>query len=114
MEITTIQKYIHTTPRKLRLAADLVRDRKPIQALEILQFTNKAAALPLSKAIKTALANAKMQNLDAEALVFKKLEVNEGPKMKRFRAGAKGRAKRYIKKMSQIKVVLGENNGTKN
>lgn len=116
MEITTIQKYIHTSPRKLRLVADMVRNTTPGRALEMLQFTNKAATEPLSKAIKTALANAKAQNLDQENLVFKKLEVDEGPKMKRFRAGAKGRAKPYKKRMSQIKIVLSEEkgeNGTK-
>lgn len=116
MEIMTIQKYIHTSPRKLRLVADTIRNTTPGRALEMLQFTNKAAAEPLSKAIKTAIANAKAQNLDQENLVFKKLEVDEGPKMKRFRAGAKGRAKPYKKRMSRIKIVLsggkGEN-GTK-
>lgn len=106
MEITTNQKYIGSTPRKLRLVADMVRKMNPAQALLTLGFTPKYAAQYLSKAIKTALANAKIQKLDAEKLVFKRIEINEGPKLKRFRAGTRGRAKPYVKRMSHIKIVL--------
>ncbi len=91
--------------------ADMVRNMKPLKALLALQFANKAAALPLLKAIKTVLANAKMQNLNEEKLVFKKMEINEGSVMKRFRAGSKGRAKRYKKRLSHIKIVLEEEGG---
>jgi len=108
MQITTIQKNIHTTPRKLALVADMVRSMAPAKALIALQFTNKTAAGPLSKAIKTVLANARCQNLDSENLVFEKIEINEGPVMKRFRAGSKGRVKRYKKRMSHIKIVLSD------
>lgn len=84
----------------------MVRKMTPRQALQTLMFTNKVATEPLSKAIKTALSNAKQQNLDQESMVFKKIEINEAPKMKRFRAGTKGRVKRYVKRMSHIKIVL--------
>ncbi|MDO8638101.1 MAG: 50S ribosomal protein L22 [Candidatus Daviesbacteria bacterium] len=106
MEITQIQKNLHNSPRKLRLVADLVRNQNPTQALLTLRFTSNAAASPLSKAIQTALGNAKAQNIDGNNLVFKSLEINEGQKMKRFRAGARGRVKRYVRKMSHIKIVL--------
>lgn len=108
MEIIAIQKYIHNSPRKMRLVADLVRNMTPAQALVSLQFTNKAAALPLTKAINTALANAKQKNLDSEKLSFKTLEINEGPKLKRFHAQARGRVNPYKKKMSHIKIVLSD------
>lgn len=106
MEITSIQKNIHNSPRKMRLVVDMVRQMKPSVAISSLQFTNKAAALSLSKAIKTVLGNAKQQNLDLSQMIFKTIEVNEGVKMKRFRAGTKGRAKPYKKRLSQIKIVL--------
>lgn len=106
MEIITIQKNIHSSPRKLRLVADMVRKMKPGTALQALQFTNKAAALPLSKAIKTVLANAKVLNIGEEDVAFKKIEINEGPMMKRIRAGSRGRANPYKKRSSQIKIVL--------
>lgn len=111
MEITQIQKNLHHSPRKLRLVADLVRGQKPTRALLTLRFTHKAAAPPLSKAIQTALGNAKSQNIDENNLIFKSLEINEGQKMKRFRAGTRGRVKRYVKKMSHIKIVLSDEKG---
>lgn len=106
MEITTIQKYIHTSPRKLRLVADMVRKMEPAKALDILKFTPKMAAKDLSKAVKTVIANAKQSGLEENKLVFKSIEINEGPRMKRVRAGSKGRAKPYQRKMSHIKIVL--------
>lgn len=111
MEITQIQKNLHHSPRKLRLVADLIRRQKPTQALLTLRFTRKAAAIPLSKAIQTALGNAKSQKIDESNLTFKSLEINEGQKMKRFRAGTRGRVKRYVKKMSHIKIVLSDEKG---
>lgn len=104
MEVTSIQKYIHSTPRKLRLVTDMVRKMEPGQALEALKFADQAAAKDLSAAIKTALANAKVKGM--EQVTFKTVEINEGPKMKRFRAGTRGRAKPYKKRMSHIKIIL--------
>ncbi|OGE15019.1 50S ribosomal protein L22, partial [Candidatus Daviesbacteria bacterium GWA1_38_6] len=104
MQIQTIQKFIHTSPRKLRLVSDMVRKMEPEKALESLRFTNKAAAGELVKAIQTVLANAKQKGM--EKVSFEKIEINEGPKMKRFRAGAKGRAKPYKRRMAHIKIVL--------
>lgn len=106
MEITTIQKHVHTSPRKLKLVADMVRTMKPASALNTLRFTNKAAADPLAKAIKTVLANARQQNLSEESLSFKALEINEGPSGRRYHAGTRGRAKPYKKRTSHIKIVL--------
>lgn len=106
MEVTTIQKHIHTSPRKLKLVADMVRRMKPASALRTLKFTNKGAATPLSKAIETVLANAKQQNLVEEKLTFAKIEINEGPAGKRYHAGTRGRAKPYKKRTSHIKIVL--------
>ena len=111
MEVKTTQKYMHTSTRKLQLVADMVRKMKPLLALRTLHFTNKAAAESLSKAIKTSLANAKQRGIEAENLTFKKLEINEGPSMDRIRAGSKGRAKPYKKRMSHIKIVLSDGEG---
>ena len=112
MQAYTIQKNIGHSPRKMRLVADMVRKMSPEQAVEILKFTNKAAAIDLMKAIKTAMANAG----GIEGLRFEKLEINEDMKLKRVRAGSKGRSKPYKKRFSQIKVVLSdgkEKDGTK-
>lgn len=106
MEAQTIQKYVHTSPRKFRLVADLVRKMTPDKALETLRFTNKAASLDLIKAIKTVMANAKTKGM--ENINFKVVEINEGSRMKRFRAGAKGRARPYKRRMAHIKIVLSD------
>lgn len=84
----------------------MIRKMTPSKAVLTLEFTQKYASVDLSKAIKTALANAKQQGLSEEALTFKKIEINEGPKLKRFRAGTRGRAKPYVKRQSHIKIVL--------
>ena len=100
------QKNLSTSPRKLRLVADMVRKMTPQQALQTLKFTRQSAALDLSKVIKTALANTG-KSFD-EGLAFKKIEVNEGFKLKRFRSAARGRSRRYTKRTSQVKVVLSD------
>lgn len=106
MEYITIQKNINSSPRKLRLVADMVRKMSPYQAVEVLQFTNRAAADPLVKAIKTVIANAGRK----ENLYFKTIEINEGLKMRRYRVGTAGagRGRPYKKRTSQIKIVLTE------
>ncbi|OGE62996.1 hypothetical protein A2964_02145 [Candidatus Daviesbacteria bacterium RIFCSPLOWO2_01_FULL_40_27] len=106
MEVQTIQKYIHTPPRKLRLVSDMVRSLPPTKALNVLQLTPKMAAKDLVKALQTALANAKQAGMDSEKVFFKKIEINESMKMRRFRAGTRGRVKPYKKRMSHIKIVL--------
>lgn len=86
----------------------MVRKMGPRQALNSLRFTKKSAASPLSKAISTALANARQQKVDEEILVFKSMEINEGPRMRRFRAQARGRANPFKRRMSHIKIVLSD------
>lgn len=104
MQAQAIQKNIGHSPRKLRLVADMVRKMTPYQAVMRLQFVNRAAALDLAKAIKTALANA--GNVDG--LVFEKIEINEGLKFKRYKVGTagRGRGRPMQKRLSHIKVVL--------
>lgn len=89
----------------------MVRSLQPKKALDILQFSPKAAAKDLTSAIKAALASAKQAGMKEGNVSFKKIEVNEGPKMRRFRAGARGRAKPYRRKMSHIKIVLADEGG---
>lgn len=108
MESTTIQKYIHTSPRKLRLVADMVRSMNPDMAMSVLQITPKSAAKDLFKAISTVLASAKMQGLNMQNVNFKKIEINESTKMRRFKAGTRGRVKPFKRRMSHIKIVLSD------
>lgn len=82
----------------------MVRKMDPYAALDILQFTTNAASQPLSKAIKTVIANAGSR----EGISFKSIEINEGLKAKRYRVGTagRGRGRPYKKRMAHIKIVL--------
>ncbi|MBI3485745.1 50S ribosomal protein L22 [Candidatus Daviesbacteria bacterium] len=106
MEFVSIQKNVGHSPRKLRLVADMIRKMTPIKAIEALEFNSRAASKDLIKAIKTALANG--GNL--ANLTFKKIEINEGMKMKRYRVGTagRGRGRPYQKRLSHIKIVLSD------
>lgn len=107
MIIKAEQKYLRGSPRKLRQVADLVRKMRPAQAVDYLAHIRKRAALPIQKALKQALANAKNQaNLSANELSIRELVVNQGPVYKRFRAVSRGRAHGIKKRTSHIRVVL--------
>ncbi|MBI2019569.1 50S ribosomal protein L22 [Candidatus Daviesbacteria bacterium] len=108
MEITTIQKFLHTSPRKLRLVADMVRKMRPARSVDVLRMTPKMAAVDMVKALETVLANVKQKGLDADSLVFRTIEVNESMKMRRFRAGTRGRVRPFKRRMSNIKIVLSD------
>lgn len=108
--ITASLKGLRQTPRKVSLVASLVRGRSVADALVILDHTPKRAAKPLRKLIASAEANAKTAaNLDAKTLAIDSLQVTAGPRLKRYRAGAMGRAKPYQKKSSHVMLkVTGE------
>ena len=106
MEAVATQKYLIMSPRKIRLVADVARDMKPREALEKLPLTGKRAAEPLAKVIKAALTNAKNKGMDEANLIFKEIQIGEGPRLKRGRPVSRGRWHPYQKKMSHIRVVL--------
>lgn len=113
-EIVADIKYLRISPKKLREVADLVRKLKLSEALTQLKFLNKSGAKPLLLALKSAIANAKDKfKLEEKNLKIKTLEINEGPKFKRFRPVARGSAHHYVKRISHARVVLEEvNSGT--
>jgi large subunit ribosomal protein L22 len=117
MEVTSSAKSVRISPRKLRLVADLVRNMPADKALVVLSITKKRAALAISKAISSAVANA-VHNLKADAtkLMIKKIEIGEGQVLKRFHASTRGRVHPYKKRSSHILVAVEEviKNGTKN
>lgn len=100
-------KNYRQSPRKVRLIADLVRGMKVKKALETLSFVNKRAALPFTKLIESAVANAKAQGVDTEALIVKTIVVDKGIVLKRFMPRARGSASRINKRSSHLKVELG-------
>lgn len=110
MTVTAKLNYLRIPPRKVRLVANLIRGKKAEEAQTILNFTVKKAARPLLKLLKSAVANAKhnFQASDESNLFIAKVIVDEGPKLKRWRARARGVAGRIQKKTSHVTLVLGE------
>ena len=109
MPVTAKLRYLRIAPRKVRLVVDLIRGKRIEEAQNILNFTIKKAALPLLKLLRSAAANAKnIFPLDESNLYIAKILVDEGPKYKRWRARARGRAEEIQKKTSHVTVVLDE------
>ena len=109
MEIVAKSKAERITPRKVMLVADVIRNKKVEQALNTLSLVRKRAASVLIKLLESAVANAinnAKQNKDL--LFIKRIEVTEGPFLKRFRASTRGRTHPYKKRSSHIKIVLEE------
>ncbi len=107
LQVRAIARGVQTSPRKIALVAALVRGRTVADALVILQHTPKRAAEPVVKVIASAAANAtNNHNLDNKTLIIDSLQVSPGPRLKRFRAGAKGMAKPYQKRTSHIYVIV--------
>ena len=108
-EVTAKAKYIPVSPQKVRLVLDLVRDREVDEALAILDFTPKRAARHVAKVIRSAIANAEENfGLAREDLYIAEIYADDGPTLKRGRAGARGRFKPLLKRTSHITVVLAE------
>lgn len=112
MESTATAKFVRMSPRKVRLVVDQIRGRSVNEAYAILQFSKKAAAEPVGKTLRSAVANAQYKAqeegdvLDLDDLVVRRAYVNEGPTLKRWRAAAMGRATPIRKRMSHITVVV--------
>ncbi len=110
MEAKAVAKYVRISANKARLVANEIRGYDYNEAVDILKFTNKKAADLLLSVLNSAHANALNidDKLDSSNLYIKKVYIDEGPAMKRFRARARGRAARIRKKLSHITVVLSD------
>ena len=106
-EARAIAKNVRVTPRKVRLVIDLVRGMDVKEALGILANVNKAAAVPVSKLIKSAAANATNNfGMDEDKLYIATIYANDGLRMKRYLPRAKGSASGLVKRASHITVVV--------
>ena len=109
MESTAHLRHLRMAPRKVSLVAALVRGKNVEAALNILRFTSRAAARPVEKLIKSAVANAtdlSKGQVDVDTLYVKSIHVDQGPTQRRFMPRAMGRASRINKKSSHVHVVL--------
>ncbi|MBW2721446.1 MAG: 50S ribosomal protein L22, partial [Deltaproteobacteria bacterium] len=107
MEAKAVTRYVRISPRKARLVTELIKGKPVEEALTILRFVPKKAARLVDKTLRSALANAEQNpNIDVDTLYIKRIFVDGGPTMKRWRARAMGRANKIIKRSSHITVVL--------
>lgn len=109
MQAVARVKEIRTSPRKVRLVADAIRDLSLQEAQDALSVIQKRGAYDLEKVLKSAIANAVNNGkLDKENLVIKNIDVSEGTSLKRFRPSTRGRVHRYEKRSTSIRIVLEE------
>ena len=105
-----------TSPRKMRLVADLVRGEKVENALNILKFNPKEASGRLEKLLLSAIANWQSKNEEANIeeaeLIVKEIRVDSGSMLKRLRPAPHGRAHRIRKRSNHVTLVVGANNNT--
>jgi large subunit ribosomal protein L22 len=112
MEARAIARHVRMSPRKVRLVVDQIRGLSVNEAYAILQFSKKMAAEPVSKALRSAVANAQVKAqdeggvLDVDDLVVQEAFVDEGPTLRRWRAAAQGRAAPRRHRTSHITVVV--------
>lgn len=105
-EFKATQKFLLMSPRKIRLVVALIKKMKPAEAVEKLPFVQKRAGAEVSKVIKNAMAQAKVQGISETDLIFKEIQINEGPRLKRGRAASRGMWHPFKKRMSHIRVIL--------
>ena len=109
MEVKAVTKYLHISPQKIRMVIGAVKGKPVEEGLDRLKFMPQKAARLIEKTLRSAVANADQVNaLDVDRLVIRNITADTGPTLKRFRARARGRGTRILKRTSHITVVLAE------
>ena len=108
-QVRAVTKYVRMSAHKVRLIADMVRGKSVNDALNALRYSPRAAAKEVAKTITSAAANADNNNgLARDDLFVTEIRADEGPSLKRGRAGARGRHMPILKRSAHITVVLSE------
>ena len=109
MEVRAIARYVRISPMKVRMLADAIKGKPVEKALEMLRFMPQKGAGIVEKVLRSAVANADQHpDLDIDNLVVGNLLADGGPMLKRFRAWARGRGTRILKRTSHVTVILTE------
>jgi large subunit ribosomal protein L22 len=107
MEVQSLTRYARMSPKKVREVARTIQGRKAADAVEYLTLIPRKSARLIVKTLKSAIANAENNNnLSSDSLIVKSAIIENGPVLKRFKAGARGTAMPRRKKMSHIRIVL--------
>lgn len=109
MEVKAVSKYVRISPRKVRRLVAAIKGQPVESALSILKFMPLKAARIVEKLVRSAVANADQNpDIDVDTLVIRNIIADQGPSLKRFRARARGRGTRILKRTSHITVILAE------
>lgn len=109
MEVKAVTKFVRISPRKARLAADIIRGASAIDAVNQLTFSAMKGSRLLLKTLNSAIANAETQlDMRKENLVVSEVRVDEGPRLKRARSKNRGGRHPVLKRMSHFTVVVSE------
>jgi large subunit ribosomal protein L22 len=109
MQAKAEAKYIRVSPRKMKPIADLVRGKSVKDAQAILKFTPRKGAEIFLKVLNSAVANAENNHhMDVDTLIVKDIYANQGPTMKRWKAGSMGRANPILRRSSHVGVIVAE------
>ncbi|WP_414662699.1 50S ribosomal protein L22 [Horticoccus sp. 23ND18S-11] len=111
MEVQALTRYARMSPKKVREVARTIQGRKASEAVDYLMLVPRKSAKLIAKTLKSAIANAENNNnLSADTLRVKSAIIENGPVLKRFKAGARGTAMPRRKKMSHIRIILSDGN----
>jgi len=109
MQVAATLRYARISPQKCRLVADTIRGKSVDDALRTLAFMPKKGARIVKKVLESAVANAEHNHgADIDELKVARIEVNEAPVFRRFRAQSKGRGARILKRNSHITVRVAD------
>lgn len=109
MEVKATAKYMRISAQKVRKIVDAVKGKPAEAGLNALRFMPQKSAGMVEKILRSAIANADQNaDLDVDSLMIKNIIVDEGPMLKRFRARARGRGSRILKRTSHITVIVAE------
>ncbi len=109
MEIQALTRNARMSPKKVREVANEIQGRPVREALDLLTLIPRKSARLLVKTLKSAIANSENNhNLSADKLFVHRALVENGPVLKRFKAGARGSAKPRVKRMSHLRIVLSD------
>ena len=103
---------VPTSPRKMRLVADIIRGVEVNRALDILKYSKKEASVRLEKVLKSAIANWEAKNqddrkeLESGNIIVKSIMIGQGRSLKRIRTVPQGRAARIRKRSNHVTIVL--------
>ena len=109
MEVRAVSKYVRISPRKVHKVIDAVKGKPVESGIQILKFMPQKAASILEKIVRSAVANADHNsNIDIDLLIIRNIIADQGPSLKRWKARARGRGTRILKRTSHITVTLAE------